>query len=40
MFRSIGEQSEESVKSFLKRKRKAVVGSICRKGRFKPGMKE
>jgi len=38
--RSIGKQSGESVKSALKKKRKATVGRICRKGRFKPGMKE
>jgi len=30
----------EFVQSVLKKKRKATVGRICRKGRFKPGMKE
>jgi len=35
MLRSIGKQSGESVKSVLKKKRKATVGRICRKGRFK-----
>jgi len=31
----------ESVESVLKKKRKAAaVGRICRKGRFKPGVKE
>jgi len=40
MLRSIGKQSEESVESVPKKKRKAAVGRICRKGRFKPGMKE
>jgi len=39
MLRIIGEQSGESVKSVLEKKRKATVGRICRKGRFKPGMK-
>jgi len=39
MLRSIGEQSGESVESVLEKKRKATVGRICRKGRFKPGMK-
>jgi len=34
MLRSIGEQSRESVESVLKKKRKATVGRICRKGRF------
>jgi len=34
MLRSIGEYSEESMWSVLKRKRKAAVGRICRKGRF------
>jgi len=28
------------VESILKKKRKAAVGKIGRKGRFKPGMKE
>jgi len=32
MLRSIGEQSEESVESALAKK--AMVGRICRKGRF------
>ena len=40
MLRSIGKQSGESVESVLKKKRKATLGRICRKGRFKPGMKE
>jgi len=31
---SIGEQSGESVESVLKKKRKATVGRICRKGKF------
>ena len=35
MLRSIGKQSGESVKSVLKKKRKATMGRICRKGRFK-----
>jgi len=39
MLRSIGEQSGESVESVLEKKRKATVGRICRKERFKPGMK-
>jgi len=34
MLRSIDKQSEESVESVLKKKRKATVGKICRKGRF------
>ena len=38
MLRSIGKQSAESVESVLKKKRKATVGRIRRKG-FKPGMK-
>jgi len=38
--RNIGKQSGESVESVLKKKKKATVGRICRKGRFKPGMKE
>ena len=38
MLRSIDKQSGESVESVLKKKRKAMVGRICRKGRFKPGM--
>jgi len=32
--------SGESVELVLEKKSKAVVGRICRKGRFKPGMKE
>jgi len=40
MLRSIGKQSWESVKSVLKKKRKAAVGRICKKEGFKPGMKE
>jgi len=34
MLRSIGKQSRESVESVRKKKRKATVGRICRKGRF------
>ena len=34
MLRSIGKQSGESVESALKKKKKAAVGRICRKGRF------
>ena len=34
MPRRIGKQSGESVESVLKKKRKATVGRICRKGRF------
>ena len=34
MLRSISKQSEESVESVLEKKRKATVGTICRKGRF------
>ena len=34
MLRSIGKQSRESVESVLKKKKKATVGLICRKGRF------
>jgi len=40
MLRSVGKQSGESVESVLKKKRKAIVGRFCRKGRFKPRMKE
>ena len=40
MLRSIGEQSEKSVESLLKKNRKAMGGRIYRKGSFKPGMKE
>jgi len=32
--RSIGKQSAESAESVLKKKRKAMVGRICRKGKF------
>jgi len=38
--RSIGKQSGESMESVRKKKMKATVGMICRKGRFQPGMKE
>jgi len=34
MLRSISKQSGESIWSVLKKKRKATVGRICRKGRF------
>jgi len=34
MLRSIGKQSGASVESVLKKKRKAAMGKICRKGRF------
>jgi len=34
MLRSIGKQSGESVESVLKKKSKATVGRIYRKGRF------
>jgi len=41
MLRSIGKQSGESVESVQKeKKKKAAVGRIRGKGRFKPGMKE
>ena len=40
MLRSISKQSGESVGSALKKKKKATMGRICRKGRFKPVMKE
>jgi len=33
MLRSIGKQSEESVESVLKKKKKPAVGMICRKGK-------
>ena len=36
MLRSIIKQFGESMESVLKKKRKATVGKICRKGRFKP----
>ena len=34
MLRSIGKQYGDSAESVLKKKRKAAVGKICRKGRF------
>jgi len=34
MFRSIGKQFGKSMESARKKKRKATVGRICRKGRF------
>jgi len=34
MLRSIGKQSRESVESVLKKKRKAMEGKICRKGKI------
>ena len=34
MLRSIDKQSEESVESVLKKKKKATVGKMCRKGSF------
>ena len=34
MLRHISKQSGESVESVLKKKRKATVGRICRKGRW------
>jgi len=40
LFKSISKQFVESVESVLKKKKKATVGRICRKGGFKPGMKE
>jgi len=40
MLRSIGKQSGESVESVWKKKRKAVMGRICKKEGFKPGMNE
>jgi len=40
MLRSIGKLSGESVESVLKKKKKATVRKICRKGRFKPGVKK
>ena len=39
MLRSIGKQSEESMESVLKKKRKATVGRSSKKEGFKPGMK-
>jgi len=38
MLRSISKQSGESVESVLKN-RKVTVRRVCKKGRFKPGMK-
>jgi len=40
MLRNSSKQSGESVESVPKKKRKTTVGRICRKGGFKPGMKE
>jgi len=40
MLKSIGKQSGEAMQSVLKKKKKATMGRICRKGRFKPGMKD
>jgi len=41
MLRSIDKQSGESAKSVPKKKRKAMVRGVSRKGTFlKPGMKE
>jgi len=40
MLRSIGKQCRESVESVRKKKGKATVGKICRKERYRPGMKE
>jgi len=34
MLRSIGKQSGESSESVVKKRKKAVVGRICRKGRM------
>jgi len=34
MLGSVGKQSGESVESMKKKKRKAAVGRICRKGMF------
>jgi len=34
MLRSIGKQSREFMESVLKKKSKATVGKICRKGKF------
>jgi len=34
ILRSISKESGESMQSVLKKKRKATVGMICRKGRF------
>jgi len=35
MLRDIGKQSVESLESVPKKKRKATVGKICRKGKLK-----
>jgi len=40
MLSSIGKQSGESVESVLTKNWNASVERICRKGRFKPGMKK
>jgi len=40
VLRSIVKQSVGSIKSALKKKKKAMIGRICRKGRFKPVVKE
>jgi len=40
MLGSNSKQSGESMQSVQKKKRKAMMGRICRKGRFKPGIKE
>jgi len=41
MLRSVGKQPGKSVQSVQRKTRKAnKVGRICRKVRFKPGMKE
>jgi len=40
LLRSVGKQSGESVESVLRKKRKTAMGRICRKARFKPGMKK
>ena len=37
VLKHIGKQSGKSMESVLEKKRKATVGRICRKGRFKPG---
>jgi len=34
MLRSVGKQCGESVESVLKKKKKAIEGRICAKGRF------
>jgi len=40
VLKHIGKQSGKSMESVLEKKRKATVGRICRKGRFKPGKKD